>query len=363
MLGTGESPSSSRESTTPSTTSSSCMVGTNCCHIASPGSLMRSSMAGVMRIWKLSNAGPRASTSISRSATSWPKRSATYACSLSRLSTLWWTVFCQSLIRASGMKGRKWQSARGRGESSRQHDPIVTGRIEVTESRGLLVAPSVIETPRRGVVVARGRLDHDQAGAPLRQDSFDFVHERGAGAGALRRGMYRDPVEVVRAVRRRRRAETGVSDERAVVECSEELVVRRRCGLLRGAPGRRRERFVEQLERDVDLRVREDARCPDDTFDVLTMTGSERADGERSRHLFPPAKSSSSGDAGTGIPDNCWASTHCACCGCWSRLRVRPSSVMVRTSVGYSIPAVRAIRARPASGAMSGFEFTSRIHG
>jgi hypothetical protein len=43
---------------------------------------------------------------------------------------------------------------------------------------------------------------------------------------------------------------------------------------------------------------------------------------------------------------------------------VETASVQIaRIIAGYSIPIVRAIRARPASGAMSGFAFTSRIHG
>jgi hypothetical protein len=72
MFGTGESPSSSSESITPSTTSSSWTVGTYCCHMASPTSWIDANEFGVIRIWKLSKAGFRASTSM----TSLPNRSA-----------------------------------------------------------------------------------------------------------------------------------------------------------------------------------------------------------------------------------------------------------------------------------------------
>src|SRR5438045_3623948 len=91
MFGTGESPSSSSESITPSTISSSCVVGTYCCHIGSPTSLIVARTFGVIRIWKLSNAGSSDSVSM----TSSPY----FLASLSRVSMLSWRLFCQSLMR------------------------------------------------------------------------------------------------------------------------------------------------------------------------------------------------------------------------------------------------------------------------
>ena len=107
MFGTGESPSSSSESITPSTMSSSWTVGMNCCQFASPTSLICESDSRVIRIWKLSNAGSRASTSISVAASA-PNRSATYDLSSSSVLMLSSRrIFCQSLI-ASLLRALVW---------------------------------------------------------------------------------------------------------------------------------------------------------------------------------------------------------------------------------------------------------------
>src|SRR6476619_1649415 len=112
MFGTGESPSSSRESMTPSTISSSSTVGTYCCHMGSPTSLMEFNACGVKRIWKLSNAGLRASTSI----TSCPNLSASFS-RVAMLSSL--RILCQSLIQSPLLDGAAIRNVRAKRATKR----------------------------------------------------------------------------------------------------------------------------------------------------------------------------------------------------------------------------------------------------
>src|ERR1041385_1746497 len=160
MFGTGESPSSSRESMTPSMTSSSCVVGTYCCHIGSPISLIVARAFGVIRIWKLSNAGWSPLTSM----TSLPNRSA----NLSSVSTLSWRTFCQSLMvpRLQGSVVDVHCVFRLR-ETLRVDHPRVAGRVVVGDRRHGGVATDLVKAARRSIVVARRRLDDQQSRFPL----------------------------------------------------------------------------------------------------------------------------------------------------------------------------------------------------
>src|SRR6185437_12675898 len=116
MFGTGESASSSSESMIPSWISSSCTVGTYWFHMGSPTSLIWSRAAGVMRIWKLSNAGASASTSM----TSRPNRSASLS-RLAMLSSL--RIRCHSLIVIQlPARGGEWEKRKtGKGNGKRRH--------------------------------------------------------------------------------------------------------------------------------------------------------------------------------------------------------------------------------------------------
>src|SRR5688500_7863615 len=200
MFGTGESPSSSSESMTPSTMSSSSTRGTYCSHIGSPTSLICSRAAGVMRIWKLSNAGASASTSM----TSWPNLSA----SRSRLAIASSRrVFCQSLMVTL------LRPSRGNGEPFREDDPIVRGRVEVADPGCLVVASLHIKGTRRGVIGSGRCFDYQHPCMQSRQPSLDLREENGSAAGALRGRIDCDPVQIPGAIRVRRGAVAGIADQ------------------------------------------------------------------------------------------------------------------------------------------------------
>src|SRR3569623_442606 len=163
MLGTGESPSSSSESTTPSTISSSRTGGTYWFHIGSPTSLICSSAAGVMRTWNASNAGRSASTSI----TSWPNFSASF----SRESTLpSRRTFCHSLM-ASLLAGANRQQLR-------ENHPVIVHCIKPAHTRAFHVSTAHVEVARLLVRCARGRLRHEQPRAALAEQRLHRAHQR-----------------------------------------------------------------------------------------------------------------------------------------------------------------------------------------
>src|SRR5512140_3797915 len=228
MFGTGESPSSSSESTTPSTISSSRTVGTYWFHIGSPTSLICSSAAGVMRTWNASNAGRSASTSI----TSWPNFSA----SLSSVSTLpSRRTFCHSLM-ASLLAGANRQHLR-------ENHPIIIYCIKPAHAPALHVSTSLVEVARRRVRLPRRRLGHEQARAAAAQQLFHRAHQRAPVASALRARVHRDPVEIVARLGARRKPPARVALQAArLVEHAHQLVRLR-------TP----HSVVEQLESDIDL--------------------------------------------------------------------------------------------------------------
>src|SRR3954469_10729132 len=206
MLGTGESPSSSRESITPSTISSSCTVGMNWFQFASPISLIWDSDSRVMRIWKLSKAGPRASTSISRSAASGPNRSATYALSSSSVLMLSSRrIFCQSLIACC--------SALPCGEACGEYDPVICRSVEIAHAGGFVVAAARVEPPGPLVVGTRRRFHDEETRSPVEEFRFHRAHERGPDAASLRGRGHGEPVEIVRAVGGGRGAEAHVAGQ------------------------------------------------------------------------------------------------------------------------------------------------------
>src|SRR5689334_785507 len=268
MLGTGESPSSSSESITPSTMSSSWTVGTYCCHIGSPISLIVLRTFGVSRIWKLSNAGCSPSTSM----TSDPYRSA----SLSRVSTLSWRIFCQSLMRDDSV--RSWGGGAGVlhlrvRETFDVHHPGIARGVEVGEARGFRHAVHFVELSRRRIVVSRRRLDDEQPSFSLTKTALDLIEQLRSAAFTLKRGVHRNPIQIVCAIGARRRAVAHVSDELPFArERPHELVVRHAVArIVRRACRSRREGFVEQLERHLDFVVTKDRRGVEYLTDPIAM--------------------------------------------------------------------------------------------
>src|SRR5687768_9194086 len=114
-----------------------------------------------MRIWKLSNAGRSASTSI----TSWPNFSA----SRSRLATASSRkVFCQSLMVTL------LRPSRGNGEPFGEDDPIVGHRVEIADPGCLHVAAPEIKGAC-GAVIGSGRcFDYQHPCVQSRQPSLDL---------------------------------------------------------------------------------------------------------------------------------------------------------------------------------------------
>ena len=103
-------------------------VGTYCFHIGSPTSLICSSAAGVMRIWKLSNAGRSASTSITSRAEL--RRRACRACRRSRPQDL---LPVTHRVDYSALARARERAVQPLGEDH----PIVAGRVEVAHARAL----------------------------------------------------------------------------------------------------------------------------------------------------------------------------------------------------------------------------------
>src|SRR5690349_19865981 len=166
--------------------------------------------------------------------------------------------------------------------------------------------------------------------------------------------MHGDPVQIVGVVGGRRRTEARVSDEPIIFERADEFVVR--------TTG---DHVIEQFRGNRNLVWREDASVTDNSLECLAMRSEQRteAHAKRDAQRCRPAKSASSGagaaTAGTGIPESFRASAQPSGCIVHSRPRLMPSSQIWRISAPYSIPATRAMPARPASGAMSGFALTS----
>src|SRR5690349_21211276 len=135
---------------------------------------MRSSAAGVNRIWKLSNAGPSASTSIR----SRPNRSA----SLSRVSTLLWRTFCQSLIanelRVQWEGGKRREGGRSALLSDGEEIGLRLGQLDAGQELGS--RPVV----RRGDGFA-GALERELADLTNERGVFDAGDERHAGQAGI----------------------------------------------------------------------------------------------------------------------------------------------------------------------------------
>src|SRR5512139_4041034 len=147
MFGTGESTSSSSESTMPSWMSSSAGVGTYWRQNGSPGFWMRSSAAGVMRRLKRSMACSAASLSTFSS----PKR----ATSSSTVVMLWWRMSCH--LSMAGLP-----SAYGMDAFGEDH-PIVARCVELGHACDLVVSVPLVEPPG-GPVARLGRgLDQQQS--------------------------------------------------------------------------------------------------------------------------------------------------------------------------------------------------------
>src|SRR6185437_15690337 len=125
----------------------------------------------------------------------------------------------------------------------------------------------------------------------------------------------------------------------------------------------RSEGLVEQLERHAHFLVAKYRRGVEDLSDPIAMPALERAEFHGHLHSVMSVP-----------PRTCWTprdppaprrtdpARHWPAGGT-ARARESASSQIARMSAGYSIPATRAMRASPASGAMSGLAFTSRIHG
>src|SRR3569623_3610089 len=313
MLGTGESASSSSESTTPSTISSSRTGGTYWFDFGSPTSLICSSAAGVMRTWNASNAGRSASTSI----TSWPNFSASF----SRESTLpSRRTFCHSLM-ASLLAGANRQQLR-------ENHPVIVHCIKPAHACTFHVSDARVEVTRLLVRCAGGRFRHAQPRPAPLQERLHRAHERAPVAATLRARIHGDPVQLVAAIRAGRRPPARIALARALgIENAHELI-----GL------RRPHSLVEQLARDVDLRWCESARRFEDLDDALAVMRCERANepggapgvGDAVQRC-PTANSSS-----TGLSP-CTATPECRCARAQrssvdGRSRSNARSQIVRTS-------------------------------
>ena len=140
---------------------------------------------------------------------------------------------------------------------------------------------------RRGVVGARRRLDDQQPRFALAKPPLDLVEQLRARAFALKRRMRGDPIEIVDAIRSRRRAVTDVSDELTFArERPDELVIRHAVARIVRRPGRsRREGLVEQLERDRDFVVAKHRRRVENLTNAIAMAPLQGA--EPYLHLTP----------------------------------------------------------------------------
>ena len=159
----------------------------------------------MIRIWKLSNAGCRASTSISRSAASSPNRSATYARSCS-------SVLMLSSAGSSASHSSRRCSALSCGEACGEDDPVVGRGVEVAHAGCLGVAHACVELLSvLRIVGARRRLDDEQTRPRVAELALHSLDERASDSAPLRGRIHGEPVQIVRALGRRRRAEAGVA--------------------------------------------------------------------------------------------------------------------------------------------------------
>src|SRR5437879_12425850 len=245
MLGTGECASSASESSKPSCTSSSWRSGTYCRQIASPGDLMRSTIAGEMRNSKFSAA--------------WRRRARSGKCSWPNLAT-----------RAS-REARLW--LRSRSCQAAMHQVLqvehqVGGRSVIArEPRRLSVPAPLVEGAGRRVVGARRRLDDEEPTAVSRQRLLDRVEQLRADALPLPRRLDDDPVQVVGALRSRGGPPAGVPHQVVVCVRAEESVV--------VVP---REALVEQLNRERDLLRAEETRRSGEPFKRCALRAPDRAE-------------------------------------------------------------------------------------
>src|SRR3954471_20910129 len=167
--------------------------------------------------------------------------------------------------------------------------------------------------------------------------------------------VHRYPIEIEGAIGAGRRAKAGVRHQLVAIEDTKKFVIARWC-------------IIEKLEGHRDFVGAEDGRGVEDLPQAIAVSSLQRAEPHR-RHGIqwsPTAKRSNDGKGGSvalGIPESFCAKTQPSSTEIPPRFRSRPSSHIVRPSEGYSIPATPAIRPSPASGAMSGFALTSRIHG
>src|SRR3990172_932694 len=289
--------------------------------MGSPGSLIRSTMAGEILSSKLSIA----CCSRARSGNCSRPNLAT---SCWREATLrWCRSFCQSAM---------W-SFSGRGNQPLGvHDEVVVRRVEVRDARRCPVRQRLVKRTRRVVIRSRRRLHHHQLATGLRDRALAGRHQGAANAAVVNAGIHGDPVQVPGSLGAGRSAVAGESDELIGV------VVRAQCVVIHAGFGRG---AVEHLQRDVHLRGAEHAggaHDPGHAAPIARAGGPERERGGRDAH----AVRTSSGGASAG----------------GRRSVDRASSTMRRIRSSYDQPAACAMRDRAAASEMSGFGFTSRIH-
>src|SRR5204863_6781963 len=180
MLGTGEWASSASESTMPSATSNSCTVGTYWRQIGSPGSRIKSTIAGDIRNSKFSAACLSRSISCTCSG---PNRSA----------------------RASSEAMLRLRSSSCQVISMRQFldvdHQVVAGGVVPGDGAGPLVSPRLVKRARRRVIGAGRGLDHEEAAVLRQQPTLDLSDELGSDSFTLPGAIDRDVVQVVRAGR------------------------------------------------------------------------------------------------------------------------------------------------------------------
>src|SRR3954469_13693205 len=152
MLGTGLSLSSLRESTIPSTTSSSSTLGTYCRHMGSSGERIRSTIAGLIRNSKFSAA--------------WRSRSSSGKCSGPNLAASVSREEIEFFLRTSCQVSMDQPPRSSLVQRLHVHHLVVAGSVEIRDHRGLAVAPGLVKLTGGVIVGASGGLHDDQPTHP-----------------------------------------------------------------------------------------------------------------------------------------------------------------------------------------------------
>ncbi len=179
-----------------------------------------------------------------------------------------------------------------------ESDPIVRRRIKLPRPGGLDEAMPQIKSTR-GLVVGSGRcFCNHHSGVLSLEPSFNLVQEDGSAAGPLPRRIHGDPIQIVRAVRRRRWAEAGKARQLIFRgEGAEEEIIRagwsshRARGVCSIRAACRAKDRIEKLESDGNfLRAKQLVR-PEDLADAVAMRKGEHPHADYGPQLVPDSRS------------------------------------------------------------------------